>query len=130
MPAARWSDFAFGALTFGGVHAIEVMRWTAWFGGVHEPWFLNSGSATVFTLVCVAAASGIVALSSASVPSVRGITFGAGACAAMTAVLIMKQGGPGTIFPIVMAVGGLFILMSSALGAWIGREARRAVWGR
>jgi hypothetical protein len=48
----------------------------------------------------------------------------------MAVVLFLKEGGPGTIFPIVLAVGGVFLLISSALGAWIGREVRGAVKGR
>jgi hypothetical protein len=48
----------------------------------------------------------------------------------MTAVLFLKEGGPGTIFPIVMVAGGALILISSTLGALIGREVRRAAKGR
>jgi hypothetical protein len=120
-------DFAIGLLTFAGAHAIEVAMWSAWFGGAHEPWFLNAGSAAGFTLGCVFIASGIVSMCHASVRRGRGVTLGLGAVAAMTIVLFLKQGGPGTIFPIVLAVGGGFLLVSSTLGAWIGREARRAL---
>jgi hypothetical protein len=48
----------------------------------------------------------------------------------MTGVLFLKKGGAGTIFPIVMAVGGMLLLTTSTVGALIGREVRRAVKGR
>jgi hypothetical protein len=126
----RWIRFAVGFLTFLAAHAVEVREWSAWFGGAHPPWFLNSGRAIVFTLGCVCAFSGLMALFSASVSRVRGITFAAGSFIAMTAVLFLQQGGAGTIFPIVMVVGGVLILVSSALGAFIATEIRMAVRGR
>jgi hypothetical protein len=127
---SRWIGFAVGSLTFLAAHEIEVIRWASWFGGAHEPWFLNSGPAILFTLGCVCAASAIVALSNASLQRVRGITIAAGSFAAMTAVLFLKEGGPGTIFTIVLMAGGVCILVSSTLGAWIGREVRGAMKGR
>jgi hypothetical protein len=126
----RWIRFAGGLLTFLAAHSVEVREWSAWFGGAHPPWFLNSGRAIVFTLGCVCASSGMMALFSASVSRVRGITFAVGSFVAMTAVLFFQKGGAGTIFPIVMIVGGVLILMSSALGAFIGAEIRLAVRGR
>ena len=126
----RCVDFAVGMLTFAGAHAIEVVMWSAWFGGAHEPWFLNAGPAAGFTLGCLFIASGVVSMVNASARPGRGITLGVGACAAMAVVLFLKKGGPGTIFPIVLAVGGVFLLISSTLGAWIGREVRGAVQGR
>jgi hypothetical protein len=126
----RWIGFAVGFLTFLAAHAIEVMQWARWFGGAHEPWFLNSGPAVLFTLGCVCAASGIVALLNASPRKVRGITIAGGSFVAMTTMLFLMKEGPGTIFPIVMVAGGVLILTSSTLGAWVGREVRAAVKGR
>ena len=30
-------------------HAVEVVMWTSWFGGVWQPFFMNSGQAVAFT---------------------------------------------------------------------------------
>jgi hypothetical protein len=119
--------FAAGFLAFLAAHELEVIRWAAWFGGAHEPWFLNSGRAALATLAWVGAASGIVALFSASRPGPRGFSVALGAFVCMTAVLFLKPGGPGTIFPIVMVAGGGSIAISSVLGAWIGRVVRGVV---
>jgi hypothetical protein len=126
----RGVDFAIGMLTFTGAHAVEVAMWRAWFGGEHEPWFLNSASAAGFTLGCVLIASGLASMRGGSAPPGRGVSLALGAFAAMAVVLFLKEGGPGTIFPIVLVAGGVFLLISSTLGAWIGREVRRAAKGR
>jgi hypothetical protein len=117
----RAVGFVAGLLTFAAAHEVEVLKLTAWFGGAHEPWFLNSGRAVAFTMACLCVSSLI-----AGRLRLSGVMFAAGAATAMTAVLFLKQGGPGTIFPIVIAVGSVFILAVSMLGAWIGGEIRRA----
>src|ERR1700759_921670 len=122
----RVFGFASGAAAFGAAHAIETARWRAWFGGVHDPWFLNSAPAAGFTLGCVLLASLGVAMFTPSRP-VRGITIACGAASAMAVVLFTKPGGAGTIFPVVLAFGAAALLMSATLGAWIGREARGAL---
>lgn len=111
----RWIGFAIGLLTFAGAHAIEVAMWNPWFGGAHNPWFLNSGRAIVFTMSCLFGVSLI-----AGGLRVSGLMIAAGAFVAMTAVEM--RGGGSTIFPIVLTFGGVFILLSSLLGAWIGME--------
>jgi hypothetical protein len=126
----RLVGFAVGVLAFLAAHGIQVLEWNAWFGGVHEPWFLNAGRAIALTLASVGVASLIVAVRNASARKVRGISIAAGAFVAMTAVLFLKPGGPGTIFPMVMASGGLLILAASTLGAWLGRATRRVLNGR
>jgi hypothetical protein len=108
-----------GLLTFAAAHEVEVLKWTAWFGSAHEPWFLNSGRAVAFTMACLLVSSLI-----AGWLRLSGVMFAAGAAAAMTAVLFLKQGGPGTIFPIVIAVGTVLMVAVSLLGAWIGGEIR------
>jgi hypothetical protein len=115
----RAVGFVAGLLTFAAAHEVEVLKWTAWFGSAHAPWFLNSGRAVAFTMACLLVSSLI-----AGWLRLSGLMFAAGAAAAMTAVLLLKQGGPGTIFPIVIAVGILLMLAVSLLGAWIGGEMR------
>lgn len=118
--AQRGAGFAAGLLIFVAAHEVEVLKWAAWFGGAHEPWFLNSGRAVAFTMACLfvgSLTSGWLRLS--------GLMIAAGAAAAMTAVLFLKEGGPGTIFPIVIAAGTVCILAITLLGAWIGGEIRR-----
>jgi hypothetical protein len=122
---ACWIGFAIGLLTFVGAHAIEVAMWNPWFGGAHNPWFLNSGRAIVFTMSCLFGVSLI-----AGGFRVSGLMIAAGAATAMTAVLFLSESGPGTIFPIVLAGGGLFILLSSMMGAWMGTEIGRVVRAR
>ncbi len=112
----RGFGFALGVLTFVGAHAIEVAWWTVWFGGAHDPWFLNSGRAIAFTMACLLGVSTI-----GGALGLSGFAIAAGSFVAMTTVLFLKEGGPGTIFPIVMVAGGVLILMSSMLGAWLGR---------
>lgn len=111
----RGCGFALGLLTFVGAHAIEVALWTAWFGAAHDPWFLNSGRAIVFTMAClfgVSAIGGGLGLS--------GFAMTAGAATAMAGVLMWNGGS--TIFPIVLGVGGLLVAGSCVLGAWLGKE--------
>ena len=76
---------------------------------------------------CVFVASIMVAVFEASSRRVTGLTIGAGAFVAMTLVLFLKPGGPGNIFPIVMAFGAVVLLVSTVAGAWLGRELRRAL---
>jgi hypothetical protein len=117
----RWLGFGVGLLAFLAVHLAESLMWNIWFGDAHEPWFLNSGravAATIGWLFVVSAIAGSFGLS--------GLMLSAGAFVAMTGVLFLKPGGPGNIFPIVMAFGGLLILGSNTLGAWAGWEIREA----
>jgi hypothetical protein len=120
----RAVGFAAGALTFAAAHAVEVLEWAAWFGSAHEPWFLNSGRAVAFTMACLfvtSLVSGWLRLS--------GLMIAAGAAAAMTVVMFLKEGGAGTIFPIAIAAGSVFILATSMLGVWIGAEVRTVARG-
>ena len=115
---ARCFGFAVGLLTFVAAHAIEVAKWAAWFGGAHAPWFLNSGRAVIFTLGCLFVASLI-----AGIRRWSGVALAIGAATAMTAVLFFGEGS--TIFPIVLAAGGLLIAATSLLGSWLGSEISR-----
>jgi hypothetical protein len=110
----RGIGFVVGALTFVGAHLVEVEWWTR-FGGEHAPWFLNSGSAAAFTvasLFIVGLVGGVVSLGA--------WTIAAGAVIAMIVVLA-AQGGS-TIFPIVIAGGGVLVGGAGLLGAWLGKE--------
>ena len=102
-------------LTFGAAHAVEVLQWTVWFGNAYEPWFLNSGRAVAFMTACLFV-SGLFA----GWLRLSGLMFAAGAATAMTVVLFLKQGGAGTIFPIVIAAGGLIVASVSLLAVWLG----------
>jgi hypothetical protein len=110
--------FGIGLLAFLGIDGLEVVLWTARFGGTHEAWFLNSGPATAVTVGWLFALSLI-----GGALQMSGPWFAAGAFVAMTGVLFLKPGGPGNIFPIVMLFGGLLIAGSCLLGAWLGKEA-------
>jgi hypothetical protein len=116
----RAVGFVAGLVTFVAAHGIEVMKWADWFGNAYEPWFLNSGRAVAFTMACLFVSSLI-----AGWLRLSGLMFAAGAAAAMTVMLFLKHGGPGTIFPIVIAAGTVFILAISLLGVWIGGELRK-----
>jgi hypothetical protein len=118
----RAVGFAAGLLTFAAAHAVEVLQWVAWFGNAYEPWFLNSGRAVAFMMACLFVSSLI-----AGWLRLSGLMFAAGAAAAMTVVLFLKHGGPGTIFPIVIAAGTVFILATCMLGVWIGGEIESVV---
>lgn len=109
--------FIVGLLAFLLVHFGERLAWNTWFGGVHEPWFLNSGPAAavtatwLFVVGVIGGASGL-----------PGLMLAGGAFVAMAGVLFFKDGGPGTIYPIVLVFGGALVTATIALGAWIGRE--------
>jgi hypothetical protein len=118
--------FVAGALTFVAAHAIEVARWTSWFGGTRVPWFLNSTPAIAFTLALVFAVSALIVPAGLSAPKARGFGFGAGVVVAMTVVLFAGP-GPGTIFPIVIVFGGTILLLASLAGTWLGRQVAKAL---
>jgi hypothetical protein len=119
--------FVGGALAFALAHLLEAARWSDWFAGTYDPWFLNSGRAIVFTLGCVAVVSAMVTAMEAPPRMARGVAVGAGASAAMTIVLFLKTDGPGTIFPIVLGAGAAMLFVTSLVGALavvaIGRAA-------
>ena len=128
----RWKGLLLGAAAFLAAHLVVRARWTDWFGGRHEPWFLNSGTAVAFTAACL-----FVAGIAATVAFARGdpddrmvyaVNVAAGAVLAMASVLLIV--GPGTIFPIALAIGAAIALFSAAAGAVVvrlfGPGSRRA----
>src|SRR3954468_4569820 len=101
---SRAAGFTIGLLTFAGTHTIEAVMWNAWFDGTHRPWFLNSGPALAFTVVCLFAVSLI-----AGRFQISGLTIAGGAVLAMALIMFFRKGGAGDIFPLVLVAGALFI---------------------
>ena len=117
-----------GLVTFVATHLVLMAKWTSWFHGQYEPWFLNTASAGQFTLTCFFVVSLIAGLFD---------TFGwfiwAGAVIAMVGVMLVPP-GPGTLWPIAIAVGAFLlaaaILFGNALGLGIRHVLGRALQGR
>jgi hypothetical protein len=82
--------------------------------GVSNPgWFLNSGLTVLWMATALAVGAGI--LSSTTAPTIaNAVSYGIGACVAMAVVLFTI--GPGTIFPIVLAVGAGVAAVAVGLG--------------
>jgi len=121
--------FIAGGMAFAVAHVVETSHWSDWFHGSYQPWFLNSGRAMLFTMAVLTLASVAIAALNRSSQPIRGIAMGAGAFVTM-AVLLFERPGPGTLFPIVLAVGGAALLCSSVAGAWAGAVIRRKVGAR
>lgn len=127
-----WKDIIAGGLTFLVAHVIEVEAWP-WFdpAGTSTPWFLNAGRAVAFTAASLLLA-GVIA-SAVTSPSrqgtiAHGCNIALGAIVAMTIVLFAK--GPGTLFPIALALGAVIAVASSVCGAMVGRRLASARGGR
>jgi hypothetical protein len=112
-----------GVFTFVATHLMLMAKWTSWFHGQYEPWFLNTTSAGEFTLACFFVVSLIAGLF-----NVFGWFIWLGAVVAMVVVLCVPP-GPGTLWPIAIAFGGFLlataILFGSALGLGIRYVIRR-----
>ncbi len=52
MTTHRVAGGVIGLVTFVATHLVLMARWTSWFHGQYEPWFLNTTSAGEFTLAC------------------------------------------------------------------------------
>jgi hypothetical protein len=110
-----------GVLEFVATHLILVAKWTTWFHGAYEPWFLNSGSAGAFTGACLFVGSLVAGLF-----DISGVFVWVGAVAAMTLVLVIPP-GPGTLWPIVMALGGVMLAVPILGGNMLGFGIRYVV---
>lgn len=126
----RLKSVVFGGLVFVVTHLVVVSEWS-WMepGRADPPWFLNAGRAVAFTAVCLFMA-GALRSGWASVDIrgsiLEGANVAAGAALAMCAVLVAK--GPGTLFPIALAIGAAIAAASSIAGAlvgWAGAAALR-----
>jgi len=119
----EWKGIVLGGAGFVAAHLIEVGAWPSFDpAGAATPWFLNAGRATAFTaatLLCAGVIDSAAASSSTQRPIVRGCSIAAGAVIAMTIVLFVK--GPGTLFPIALAIGAAIALVSSVGGSVVGR---------
>jgi len=124
----RWRSLMFGAATFLVAHLIERSTWSSLFAGsAATPWFMNAFRAGAFTALLLWLVAGLTAARDVGDALVRGLNVGLGAAAAMIVVLAVI--GPGTLFPIVIAVGTAIVVTASVSGALAGaivRGARRA----
>lgn len=118
----RWRFAVAGAAAFSLAHAVELYRWDSWFHGAYAPWFLNSGRAAAFTAACLF----IVGLfaSASEMPETLGrfANVVCGACVAMTIVLLVT--GPGTLFPIALALGAIVLACATGLGTLLAAALR------
>ena len=130
----RWRGFVLGAVTFVAAHVVMLAGWRSWFepGGTHAAWFLNSGRSVAFTVVCLVLGSALAAASGRDRTLGQrlgtGAAFAGGAVVAMACVLF--TGDPGTIFPVVLALGAVIALASALAGAVAGGAVRAALTGR
>jgi hypothetical protein len=125
-------NLALGAAAFASAHVVEVARWREWFdaGGRFGPWFLNTGASVALTLGVLALTAAVTTAASARTVSdaaVQSLTIACGAAGAMAVTLFVL--GPGTIFPIVLALGAGLCVLSSAGGGFLGFAAA-APWRR
>ena len=116
-------------LVAGGLAFAVAQVWllaTSTGSGTPDPgWFLNDQQAGLSVLATVALVSALVAAFRTTRWLASGATFTAGAVVAMTIVLFAI--GPGTIFPIVIAVGTVVLAAAAFLGTGLGWLLRR-VW--
>jgi hypothetical protein len=121
MKKVRWRSLTVGGAAFAASHVVVVSKWTMWFsGGAWEPWFLNDGSrAVLFTALCLFVAALVVGLlwGRGAVDSiVHGVNVAAGAVVGM-AIVLAAFVGLGTIFPLVLAAGGMVALLSTLVAS-------------
>lgn len=120
------------ALVLGGAaflvsHAVERAAWRSMFAPASavEPWFLNSGRAVAFTAACLFIAALVGSAADARSHPGRASAGASAANAAVGAWLAMAAVlaaiGPGTIFPIALAVGALVAVVACTAGAFAGR---------
>jgi hypothetical protein len=119
----RWTSVLVGGAAFLAAHVVQTLAWNTWFHGTFDPWFLNSGRAVAFTAAVLVAAGAVVSASDRRESIVRGANVAAGALLAMIAVLFVV--GPGNLFPIVIAIGGLIAVVSTGAGALAGWGVHR-----
>jgi hypothetical protein len=115
-----------GAATFLAAHAVEVAGWRSWFYGVYAPWFLNSSRAVAVTAGALMIVGAIVAVTTPDRRTwlIAGLNLAIGAIASMIVVLFAV--GPGTLFPLAIAIGAAVVTVSSVAGALAGAAIRYA----
>lgn len=107
-----------GVLTFTATHLILVAKWTTWFHGQYEPWFLNTTPAALFTLACFFVVSLVAGLL-----GTFGLFILVGAVVAMAVVMFLPP-GPGTLWPIAMVLGGCMLAAPILIGNMLGLGIR------
>ncbi len=108
-----------GVVAFGLAHWLETstpLRDALSPNPLIRPWFTNASGTVLFTAgwVAVAAVAHAISAVGRRAAIARGITVGAGALVAMSA--LMLQQGIGTLGPIVFIVGGVVLLAAGAAG--------------
>ena len=114
----RVGGVVIGLLTFAATHLIVVAKWSGWFHGEHEPWFLNASSAGQFTAAFVFVVSLLAGLL-----DISGLFICIGAIVSMAVVMALPP-GPGTLWPIVLAIGGFFLAVAILTGNVLGLGIR------
>lgn len=129
MTKLRWRSLTIGGAAFAASHVVVVAKWGTWFdGGAWAPWFLNDGGrAALFTGLCLFCAALVVGLlwgRGVLDSIVHGMNVAMGAFAAMLVVLVAFV-GLGTIFPIVLAAGGMVALLSTLVASVLAATIKR-----
>jgi hypothetical protein len=116
---------AAGGVLFLAVQAMMVNLVSGAVATADPPWwFLNSGRNVAIVAAVLASGAAVLALTGSDI-LIRATAFAGGAMLAMIALLFVI--GPGSIFPIVIVVGGVVMSIAVACGAVVGRLVRVAV---
>ena len=131
----KWKSVLVGSVAFVASHYVEVARWQTWFGGEQAPWFLNDGNrAVLFMMACLfgaALVAGLLWARDARDAVVEGANVAGGAVIAMAVLLFMAPWGPGTLFPIALAIGLLTLVLSTgSASAIVAMFKRRSASSR
>jgi hypothetical protein len=127
----NWRYPLIGAVAFVGFHETLGAAWQTWFdsGSGHSPWFLNTfdavlAAAIVFFIIGLIT-SLLIPASRVEEASLGACQLVAGATVPMIATLATLPEGPGSLAPLVVAVGIVVLLVPSVAGALAGFAARR-----
>lgn len=128
---STWICGGVGAGTFMVTHLLTSTWWDR-LGGLHEPWFLNSGRAAFLTATALFVVGGVAGAVARSMRTSAVCGIAAGIGAASTALLTLVQIGPGTIFPIAATAGTLLLVASSLAGAMLaaGTKSGWTKWSK
>jgi ABC-type Fe3+-siderophore transport system permease subunit len=118
---SRMIGVAIGMGTFAITQWVLMAKWTTWFHGQDEPWFLNTTSASQFTLTCFFVVSLIARACHRS-----GGSIWVGAVIAMIVVMCVPP-GPGILWPIAMVLGGGMLAAAILIGNMLGLGVRYLV---
>jgi hypothetical protein len=114
----RWRPVLAGAAAFLAAHVVEQFLWTAWFGGAGiKAWFLNSGRAVVATMLCVCVAEVISGYPERDRRELMRGAAGVAGGGIVAMVVTLAVNGPGTIWPLVLIIGGALVIAAAFAGA-------------